>query len=87
MLLSLAPIIKNDIKFKIQNKKIKAKIQRYRNMKNQNKNRQKCSFPKEQVEHADSYKPALNKTMTTCKQCIKYNFVAPLLNVILHGLL
>ena len=34
-------IIKNDIEFKTQNKKIKAKNQRYRNMKNQKTERQK----------------------------------------------
>ena len=39
-------IIKNDTQFKILNKKIKAKSQRYRNMKNQNTERQKPSFPK-----------------------------------------
>ena len=60
-------IIKNDIEFKTQNKKIKAKNQRYRNMKNQNTERQKASFPKEQVENVDLYKPVSNKTMTTCK--------------------
>ena len=47
--------------------KIKAKSQRYRNMKNQNTERQKPSFPKEWVENADLYEPVLNKTMTTCK--------------------
>ena len=67
MLLSLTPIIKNDIEFKIQNKKIKAKIQRHRNMRNQNTDRQKPSLPKEQVENVDLYKPVLNKTMTTSK--------------------
>ena len=40
--------------------------------------RQKTSFPKEQVENTDLYKPVLNKIMTTQDQCIKYNFVAPL---------
>ena len=39
-------IIKNDIEFKTLNKKIKAKNQRYRDMKNQNTERQKPSFPK-----------------------------------------
>ena len=39
-------IIKNDIEFKTLNKKIKANNQRYRNMKNQNTERQKPSFPK-----------------------------------------
>ena len=47
--------------------KIKAKNQRYRNMKNQNTERQKPSFPKEQIENANLYKTALDKTMTTCK--------------------
>ena len=37
--------IKNDIEFKAQNKKIKAKNQRYRNMNNQNKEKQKPGFP------------------------------------------
>ena len=40
--------------------------------------RHKTSFPKEQVENADQYKPVLNKIMTTQEQCLKYNFVAPL---------
>ena len=39
-------IIKDDIEFKTQNKKIKAKNQRYRNMKVQNTERRKPSFPK-----------------------------------------
>ena len=60
-------IIKNDIGFKTQNKKIKAKNQRYGNMKNQNTERQKASFSKEQVENVDLYKPVSNKTMATCK--------------------
>ena len=38
----------------------------------------KSSFPKEQVENTDLYKPVLNKTMNTQEQCLKYNFVAPL---------
>ena len=36
------------------------------------------SFPKESVENADLYKPALRKTMTTHELCVKYNFVSPL---------
>ena len=43
--------------------------------------RQKTSFPREQVEHTDLYKPVLNKIMATQEQQVKYNFVAPL-NVI-----
>ena len=39
------------------------------------------SFPREQVEHTDLYKPVLNKIMATQEQQVKYNFVAPL-NVI-----
>ena len=40
--------------------------------------KKQTSFPKEQVENTDLYKPVLNKIMTTQDQCIKYNFVAPL---------
>ena len=29
----------------------------------------KTSFPKEQIENTDLYKPALNKIMTTQEQC------------------
>ena len=36
-------------------------------MKNQNTERQKPSFPKEQVENTDLYKPVMNKIMTICK--------------------
>ena len=39
-------IIKNIIEFKTYNKKIKAKNQRYKNMKNQNTQRRKHSFQK-----------------------------------------
>ena len=42
--------------------------------------RQKISFPKEQIENTDLYKPVLNKIMTAQEQCVKYNFVAPLRN-------
>ena len=59
--------------------KIKNKNQRNINIKNQNTERSKPSFTKKiQVENADLYKPVPNKTMTTRKNCIKYNFVAPL---------
>ena len=34
--------------------------------------RQKKSFPKEQVENTDLYKPVLNKIMTTQEQCVKH---------------
>ena len=47
--------------------KIKAKNPRYRNMKNKITERQKPSFPKDQVENADLYKSVLNKIMTTRK--------------------
>ena len=40
--------------------------------------RQKNQFPKEQTKNTDLYKPVFNKLMTTQKQCVKYNFVAPL---------
>ena len=40
---------------------------------------QKTSFPKESVENTGLYKPVLNKLMTTHEQCVKYNFVAPLI--------
>ena len=40
--------------------------------------KQKTSFPKEQIENADLYKFVLNKIMTTQEQCVKYNFAAPL---------
>ena len=36
-------------------------------------------LPKEQVENAALYKPALNKIMTTREYYMKYNFVAPLI--------
>ena len=39
--------------------------------------RQKTSFPKEQVENTDLPKSALNKMVTTQEQWIRYNFVAP----------
>ena len=42
-----------------------------------NAKHKKTSFPKEQVENTDLYKPVLNKIMTTQEQCVKYNFVAP----------
>ena len=38
----------------------------------------KTSFPKEQIENTDLYKPVLNEIMTKQEQCVKYNFVAPL---------
>ena len=41
-----------------------AKNRSYRNMKTQNTEREKPSFPKEQVENADLYKPILNKIIT-----------------------
>ena len=42
----------------------------------------KTSFPKEQIENTDFYKPVLNKIMTTQEQCKKCNFVAPLTNTL-----
>ena len=56
--------IKNDIGLKTWNKKMIAKNRSYRNMKTQNIEREKPSFPKEQVENADLYKPILNKIIT-----------------------
>ena len=41
----------------------------------------KTSFPKEQIENRDLYKPVLNKIMTAQEQCVKYNFAAPLRKV------
>ena len=43
--------------------KIKSNSEQAENTKSAE--RQKTSFPKEQVENADQYKPVLNKTMTT----------------------
>ena len=43
---------------------------------------QKTSFSKESVEYADLYKPVLNKIMTIHEQCVKYDFVAPLTNIL-----
>ena len=39
----------------------------------------KTSFLKEQVENTDLYKPVLNKVMTSQEQCVKYNFMVPLI--------
>ena len=36
----------------------------------------------ESVENAYLYKPVLNKIMTTHKQYVKYNFVAPLMRLL-----
>ena len=69
-----------------KNKKVKAKNQSYRNMKNQNAERQKPSFPKKQVENTDLYKPIMIEITINRKKCIKYSFVAPL-NVLFYGLL
>ena len=41
--------------------------------------RRKTSFLKETVEYADLHKAVLKKTMTTQVQCVKYDFVAPLI--------
>ena len=41
--------------------------------------RRKTSFLKETVEYADLHKAVLKKTMTTQVQCIKYDFVTPLI--------
>ena len=41
----------------------------------------KSGFAKEYVEIADSYKPVLNKMITTSVQCVKYDFVAPLMYI------
>ena len=39
--------------------------------------KKKEQVEKEQVENADFFQSVVNKIMTTHKQCIKYNFVAP----------
>ena len=39
----------------------------------------KNSFRKEIVENADLHKPVLKKIMTAQEQCLKYNFVTPLM--------
>lgn len=44
----------------------------------QDKERQKKSFLKEQVENVDLRTTNLNKVMATHEECIKYNFAAPL---------
>ena len=59
-------IIKNDIEFKTQSKKLKAKNQRCRNIKPKHR-KKKPSFPKEQVKYVDIYKLGLNKAITSCK--------------------
>ena len=46
-----------------------------------NAERQKASFPKESVETSDFYKSIFNKIMTTLEQCVKCNFIAPLMHV------
>ena len=46
----------------------------------------KGSYISRVAENTDLYKPVLNKIMATCKQGIKWNFVATL-NVTFHGLL
>ena len=81
-------IIKNDIEFKTSNNKVKAKNQRYRNMKILNTKREKPRFPKKKkrVENTDLYKTLMRKITVTPKECIKYNFGAPL-NVIFDALL
>ena len=45
---------------------------------NSKQNRQK-KFRKQKVENAALYKLVLNKTMSTHEECIKLNFVAPLI--------
>ena len=44
--------------------------------------RQKTSFRKENVGNVDLHKAVLNKAMTTQELCVKYDFVAPLMNVL-----
>ena len=46
--------------------------------KTQNRESRKSSFLKEQVKNADLYKPVLKKIMTTHKEYLKLDFVAPL---------
>ena len=41
--------------------------------------RRKTSFLKESVENADLHKTVLKKKMTTQEECVKYDFVAPLM--------
>ena len=41
--------------------------------------RWKTRFLKETVENADLHEAVLNKTMSTQEQCVKYDFVAPLI--------
>ena len=48
--------------------------------KTKNTERRKTSFPKETVENSDLHKAALNKTMTSREQCVKCDFVAPLIS-------
>ena len=58
--------------------KITLNSEQAENTKSTERQKKQTSFPKEQVENTDLYKPVLNKTMTTQEQCVKYNFVAPL---------
>ena len=53
--------MKKDIECEIQNKKIKAKNERYRNIKTKTQKEKKSSFPKEQLENVDLYKLVLKK--------------------------
>ena len=46
--------------------------------KNKEHKKTKSSNLKELVENAESYMSVLNKMMTTHKQCIKYEFMAPI---------
>ena len=63
------------------NSKHKFKNNTYGNTKNQNTEKQKPGFIKQQVENTDLHKPVLNKIMTTRESRTKYNFVAPLILV------
>ena len=47
--------------------------------KTESTGRWKIIFLKQIVENADLDKPISNKIMTTQEQCIKYDFVAPLM--------
>ena len=50
-----------------------------RDKKQKTQKDKKTSFPKKSVENLDSFKTVLNKIMTTHRQCVEYNFIAPLI--------
>ena len=69
---------KNSYHHKVNTDYIELGTEQAENTKSQE--RQKTSLPKEWVENVDLYKPMLNKIMTTY-ECVKCNFVAPLVKV------